>query len=57
MSAYLVFLKDWAELSLDIENGITVMWSVKSVGCEICHFWNPRKKLANFGAVETNVDN
>ena len=57
MSAYLVFLKDWAELSLDIENGITVMWSVKSVGCKICHFWNPRKKLANFGAVETNVDN
>ena len=32
MSSYLVFLKDWAELPLSIENGVTIMWSVKSVG-------------------------
>ena len=30
MSSYLVFLKDWAELSLNIENGVTLMWPVKS---------------------------
>ena len=25
MSSYVVFLKDWAELSLNIENGVTIM--------------------------------
>ena len=34
MSPYLVFPKDWAELSLNIENGVTIMWSVKSVGMQ-----------------------
>ena len=32
MSSYLVFLKDWAEFSLNIKNGVTIMWSVESVG-------------------------
>ena len=43
MSSYLIFLKDWVELSLNIENGATVMWSVKSVGLRnlwVCHFRN-----------------
>ena len=59
MSSYLVFLKDWVELSLNIENGATLRWSVKSgsaksVSLPFQKFW---KKLANLGDLETNVDN
>ena len=57
MSSYLVFLKDWAELTLSIENDITIIWSVKSVGLQNPPFLKFWKKLANFGALETNVDN
>ena len=56
MSSYLVFLKDWVELSLNIENGVTIMWSVKSVALRNLPFLKFWKKLANFGALETNVD-
>ena len=55
--SYLVFLKDWAEVSLNIENGVTIIWSVKSVGLKNLPFLKFRKKIANFGALETNVDN
>ena len=44
MSSYLVFLKDWAELSLNIENGITKMFSVKSVGLQDLSFLKFQKK-------------
>ena len=57
MSSYMVFLKDWAELSLNIENGFTIMWSLKSVGLRNPPFLKFRKKISNFGALETNVDN
>ena len=57
MSSYLVFLKDWAELSLEIQNGVTIMWFVKSVGLKILPFLKLGKKIANFGVLETNVDN
>ena len=45
MSSYLVFLKDWAELSLNIENGVTIMWSVKSVGLQNPPFFKFQKKI------------
>ena len=57
MNSYLVFLKDWAEWSLYNENGVTIAWSVKSVGLRNLSFLKFQKKLANFGALETNVDN
>ena len=57
MSSYLVFLKDWAEWSLYIENRVTIAWSVKSVGLRNLPFLKFQKKLANFVALETNVDN
>ena len=57
MSSYQVFLKDWAELSLNIKNGVNIMWSVKSVGLRNPPFLKFQKKLANFGALEINVDN
>ena len=57
MSSYLVFLKDWAELSLNIENEVTIMWSVKSVDLQNLPLLKFRKKSANYGALETNVDN
>ena len=57
MSSYLVFLKDWAELSLNIENEVTIMWSVKSVDLQNLPLLKFRKKSANYGAMETNVDN
>ena len=46
MSSYLVFLKDWAELSLNIENGVTIMWSVKSVDPRNPPFLKFRKKIS-----------
>ena len=49
MSSYQALLNDWAELSLDIENGVTITWSVKSVGPRNLPFLKFRKKLANFG--------
>ena len=44
--SYLVFLKDLAELSLNIENGVTIMWSVKSVGLQNLLFLKFRKKIS-----------
>ena len=55
MSSYLVFLKYWSELSLNIENGITIMWSVKSVGLRNLPFL--KFGALKVGALETNVDN
>ena len=46
MSSYLVFLKDWAELPLNIENGVTIMWSVKSVGLQNLPFLKFREKIS-----------
>ena len=46
MSSYLVFLKDWAELSLNIENGVTIIWSVKSVGLQNQPFLKFQKKTS-----------
>ena len=46
MSSYLVFLKDWAELSLNIENGVTIMWSEKSVGLRNPLFLKFPKKIS-----------
>ena len=46
MSSYLVFLKGWAELSLNIENGVTIMWSVESVGLQNPQFLKFRKKIS-----------
>ena len=46
MSSYLVFLKDWAELSLNIENVVTIMWSVKSVGLRNPPFLKFWKKIS-----------
>ena len=44
--SYLVFLKDLAELSLNIENGVTIMWSVKSVGLQNLPFLKFWKKFS-----------
>ena len=41
-----VFLKDWEELSLNIENGVTIMWSVKSVGLRNLPFLKFREKIS-----------
>ena len=46
MSSYLVFLKDCVELSLNIENGVTIMSSVKSVGLQNLPFFKFRKKIS-----------
>ena len=46
MSSYLVFLKDRAELSLNIENGVAIMWSVKSVGLQNLPFLKFWKKIS-----------
>ena len=46
MSSYLVFLKNWAELSLNIENGVTIMWSVKSVGLRNQPFFKFWEKIS-----------
>ena len=46
MSSYLVFLKDWAELSLNIENRVTIMFSVKSVGLQDLPFLKFQKKIS-----------
>ena len=46
MTSYLVFLKVWAELSLSIENRVTIMWSVKSVGLQNLPFLKFRKKIS-----------
>ena len=46
MSSYLVFLKDWVELSLNIENGVTIMWSVKSVALQNLPFLKFGKKIS-----------
>ena len=46
MSSYLVFLKNWAELSLNIENGVTITWSVKSVGLQNQPFLKFREKVS-----------
>ena len=46
MSSYLVFLKDWVELSLNIENGVTIMWSVKPVGLQNLPFLKFWKKIS-----------
>ena len=54
MSSHLIFRKNWAELSLNIENGVTIMWSVKSVGMQnppFLKFWEKTN-----GALQTNVD-
>ena len=48
MSSYLVFLKYWAELSLNIENGFTIIWSVKSVGLQNPPFLKFWKKISQF---------
>ena len=48
MSSYLVFLKDWAKLSLNFENGVPIMWSVKSVGLQnlpFFRFWKKNSQL------------
>ena len=42
--SYLVFLKDWAEVSLNIKNGVTIIWSVKSAGLQNLPFLKFRKK-------------
>ena len=46
MSSYLVLLKDWAELFLNIENVVTIMWSVKSEGLQNLPFFKFRKKIS-----------
>ena len=46
MSSYLVFLKNWAELSLNIENGVTITWSVKSVGLQNQPFLKFQEKIS-----------
>ena len=46
MNSYLVFLKGWAKLSLKIENGITIMWSVKSAGLRDLPFLKFQKKIS-----------
>ena len=46
MSSYLVFLRDWVELSFNIENGVTIMWSVKSVGVQNLPFLKFWKKIS-----------
>ena len=45
MSSYL-FLKDWAELSLNIKNGVNIMWSVNSVGLRNPPFLKFKKKIS-----------
>ena len=42
----MIFLKDWAELSLNIENGVTIMWSVKSMGLQNLQFLKFREKIS-----------
>ena len=44
--SYLVFLKDWAKLSLNIKNGVTIIWSVKSVGLRNLPFLKFWKKIS-----------
>ena len=46
MSSYLVFLKGWVELSLNSENGVTIMWSVKSVALQNLPFLKFQKKIS-----------
>ena len=46
MSSYLVFRKkEWAQLSLNIENVVTIMWFIKSVGLRNLPFVKFWKKI------------
>ena len=48
MSSYQVSLKNWVELSLNIESGVTIMWCVKSVGhrhSPFLKFWEKISQL------------
>ena len=55
MSSYLVLLKDWAELFLNIENMVTMMWSVKSEGLQNLPFLKFRKKISQCGQLSRSL--
>ena len=46
MSSYMFFQNDRAELSLKIENGVTIMWSVKSLALRNPPFLKFQKKIS-----------
>ena len=42
------FSKNWGELSLSIENGVTIMWTIKSLGPQNPPFLKFQKKISQF---------